>query len=76
VKVSAWRCRSAEDSRGLLVYFDPFLEDVSIRLLTAPERADRLTSQLSWSALPEPETAQLDLDYDPLHVELNGENGA
>jgi len=68
--VSAWRCRAAADSRGLLVYFDPFLEDVSIRALTAPERADRLTSPLSVSALPEPEPV-LDLDYDSLHTELN-----
>jgi len=76
MNVNAWRCRSAEDNRGLLVYFDPYLEDISIRLLTAPERADRLTHQLSWSALPETETYPLDLDYDSSHVELNGENGA
>ncbi len=68
--VSDWRMCSAQDGRGLLVYFDPFLEDVSIRLLTAPERADRLTSPLSVSASPVA-AAQLDLDYDPLHKELN-----
>jgi len=52
------------------MYFDPYLEDVSIRLLTAPERADRLTRPLSVSALPGQEYP-LDLDYDPLHIELN-----
>jgi len=71
VIVSDWRMCSAQDGRGLLVYFDPFLEDVSIRHLTAPERADRLTSPLSVSALPETETYPLDLDYDPTHTELN-----
>jgi len=71
VKVSAWRCRSAEDNRGLLVYFDPFLEDISIRLLTAPERADRLTSRVSVSASGPMADAQFDLDYDPKHIELN-----
>jgi len=53
----------------LLVYFDPFLEDVSIRVLTAPERADRLTGRVSVSAFePEPE---LDLFYDSAHIDLN-----
>ncbi len=61
---------AAQDGRGLLVYFDPFLEDVNIRLLTAPERADRLTSPLACAQSTETET-QLDLDYDPLHRELN-----
>ena len=60
---------AAHDGRGLLMYFDPFLEDVSIRCLTAPERADRLTRPLSVSALPETET-QLDLDYVPNHNEI------
>jgi len=56
----------------LLVYFDPFLEDISIRLLTAPERAARLVdSPVSVSALPETETFPLDLDYDSSHIELN-----
>jgi len=72
MNVSAWRVRAAEDSRGLLVYFDPFLEDVSIRVLTAPERADRLTSRVSVSASVEGE-AQFDLDYDEKHVLLNSE---
>jgi len=53
-----------------MVYFDPFLEDVSIRSLTAPERASRLTRSVSVSALVEVE-AELDLGYDPLHIELN-----
>jgi len=70
VIVSAWRCCAAQDGRGLLVYFDPYLEDVEIRLLTGPERADRLTSPLSLRAMPEPEL-MLDLDYDPTHTELN-----
>jgi len=55
----------------LLVYFDPYLEDISIRPLTAPERADRLTGRVSVSALVEGE-AQLDFDYDETHKELNG----
>jgi len=61
--------RAAEDGRGLLMYFDPYLEDVSLRALTAPERADRLTKGVSVSALVEVET---DADYDQLHIELNG----
>ncbi len=52
------------------MYFDPYLETPSIRLLTAPERADRLTRPLSVSASPEAE-AELDLAYDPNHIELN-----
>jgi len=51
------------------MYFDPFLEDVSIRCLTAPERADRLTRPLSVSA-SEPHAPQLDF-YDETHIELN-----
>jgi len=70
--IRGWRVSAAQDGRGLLVYFDPYLEDVSIRVLTAPERADRLTEGVSVSALVEGEGAQLDLDYDPLHTELNG----
>jgi len=67
MKVSAWRCCAAEDGRGLLVYFDPFLEDISIRLLTGPERADRLTRSVSVNALAE---VEVDLDYVPEHLEL------
>ena len=62
----------AEDGRGLLCYFDPFMEDVSIRQLTASERADRLTRPLACAQLIETETLPLDLDYDALHTELNG----
>ncbi len=67
--VSSWRVCAAEDGRGLLVYFDPYLEDVAIRHLTAPERADRLTSPLSVSAsvFDDP---QLDLDYVPNHNQV------
>jgi len=60
----------AQDGRGLLVYFDPYLEDVQIRHLTAPERADRLTKPLSVSASGPMADAQLDLDYVPNHNEL------
>ncbi len=67
--VSSWRVAAAQDGRGLLVYFDPFLEDVSIRSLTAPERADRLTSPLSVSASGF-DAPQLDLDYVPNHNEI------
>jgi len=70
VIVSDWRMCAAQDGRGLLMYFDPYLEEPSIRALTGPERADRLTSPLSVSALPEPEP-ELDLGYDPKHIELN-----
>jgi len=52
------------------VYFDPYLEDVSLRLLTAPERADRLTKPLSVSASGPMDDAPLDLDYVPNHMEL------
>jgi len=79
MKVNAWRMSAAHDGRGLLMYFDPFLEDVSIRCLTAPERADRLTRPLSVSAsgstleLPLEGLLPLetDADYDPTHTELN-----
>jgi len=54
-----------------MVYFDPFLEDVSIRVLTGSERADRLTSPLSVSAFETEAEIPLDLDYDSLHIELN-----
>jgi len=70
LKVSSWRVCAAEDGRGLLVYFDPFLEDVEIRHLTGPERADRLTSPVSVSASGF-DVPELDLDYDLLHKELN-----
>jgi len=70
MKVSAWRCRSAEDNRGILVYFDPFLEDISIRVLTAPERSARLTQGLACAQLNEDEEI-VDNDYDQLHIELN-----
>jgi len=68
--VSSWRVCQAQDGRGLLVYFDPYLEDVSIRLLTAPERADRLTRPLACAQSTETETYPLDLDYVPNHIEL------
>jgi len=55
MKVASWRCCSAQDDRGILVYFDPYLEDITIRVLTAPERADRLTGRVSVSALVEGE---------------------
>jgi len=71
VIVSSWRVCEASDGRGLLVYFDPYLEDVEIRHLTAPERADRLTSPLACAEVTETEP-ELDLDYDPTHKELNG----
>jgi len=66
-----WRIARAEDGRGLLVWFDPLLEDVTIRPLTAPERACRLTESLSVSAFENENDAQLDLDYDVKHKELN-----
>jgi len=68
--VSSWRVCHAQDDRGLLVYFDPFLEDVSIRTLTAPERADRLTRPLACAELTETEP-EFDFGYDALHIELN-----
>jgi len=51
-----------------MCYFDPYLEDISIRVLTAPERADRLTGRVSVSALVEVED---DSAYDEKHTELN-----
>ena len=65
-----WRMSVAHDGRGLLMYFDPYLEDVEIRCLTAPERADRLTRPLACAQLTETEP-EFDLDYDSLHRELN-----
>ena len=67
--VLSWRVCAAADGRGLLVYFDPYLEDVEIRHLTASERADRLTSPLSVSAsgFDDPD---LDRDYVPNHNQL------
>jgi len=53
--IASWRCCKATDDRGVLVYFDPYLEDITIRQLTAPERADRLTGHVSVSALVEGE---------------------
>jgi len=70
VSVLSWRISSAIDSRGLMCYFDPYLEDISIRVLTAPERADRLDSMGKRERVERNETT-LDLDYDPLHNELN-----
>ena len=66
---SSWRVIRAQDGRGLLVYFDPYLEDVDVRQLTGPERADRLTRMGSVSALIEIEN---DCAYDENHSELNG----
>jgi len=59
--IRSWRIARAEDGRGLLVWFDPMLEDVSVRTLTGPERAHRLTEYGSVSALPETETLPLGL---------------
>jgi len=68
VTVRSWRISSALDSRGLMCYFDPFLEDISIRVLTGPEKAARLTESVSVSALVEVED---DFAYDPEHVNMN-----
>jgi len=72
ISVLNWRVSPAIDNRGLMCYFDPYLEDVSIRVLTGPERASRLVDiPVSVSALDEGE-GQFDLDYDEKHKELNG----
>jgi len=68
VSVKNWRVSPAVDNRGLMCYFDPFLEDIEIRLLTGPERAVRLTESVSVSALVEVED---NIVYDPDHIELN-----
>jgi len=68
LNVRNWRVSAAHDGRGLLVYFDPYLEDVSIRALTGPERASRLAGSVSVSALVEVEE---DHDYDESHIQLN-----
>ncbi len=68
--VASWRVAEAHDGRGLLVYFDPFLEDVSIRTLTGPERASRLTRSVSVSALVE---VEVDAEYCSEHKQLNME---
>jgi len=52
-----------------MCYFDPYLEDISIRVLTAPERSARLVDiPVSVSALVEVED---DSDYDENHIQLN-----
>jgi len=56
VKVSSWRITSALDERGLMCYFDSFLEDISIRVLTAPERAARLDKSGKRERVEETET--------------------
>ena len=66
-EIRAWRVCQAQDGRGLLVYFDPYLEDVTIRHLTGPERADRLAGSLSLSASTE---AEADAAYVPDHNNL------
>jgi len=53
-----------------LCYFDPYLEDISIRVLTGPEKAHRLTELVACAPLDEDET-QLDIGYDLNHKELN-----
>ncbi len=68
--IASWRVCGAEDGRGLLVYFDPYLEDLALRYLTGPERADRLTRPLSLSAVDRDRDLQLDLDYVPNHNEI------
>jgi len=50
-----------------MCYFDPYLEDISIRVLTGPEKAARLTESVSVSALVEVED---DNDYVPDHNQL------
>ena len=65
--VRSWRISEAQDGRGLMVYFDPYLEDVSIRALTGPERARRFDKSVSVSALVEVET---DESYVQKHNEL------
>jgi len=56
VTVSNWRIVSALDDRGLMCYFDPYLEDISIRVLTAPERAARLDRSGKRERVEETET--------------------
>jgi len=69
--IRSWRIARAEDGRGLLVWFDPLLEDVSIRSLTGPERAARLTEPVSVSASENENDGQLSLDDHIKHKELN-----
>ena len=67
--VASWRICEAFDGRGLMMYFDPFLETPAVRPLTGPERARRLAESVSVSALVEVEE---DGTYDPTYIELNG----
>jgi len=54
-----------------MCYFDPMREDISIRVLTAPERAARLAGRVSVSAL-ETETRAVTGDQ----IQLFDENGS
>ena len=74
--VASWRICSAVDNRGLLCYFDPYTEDISIRALTAPERAARLDGSVSVSALDEDEDTLTDNRENTLFLQLEIEDGA
>jgi len=52
-----------------MCYFDPLLEDISIRVLTAPERAVRLDIVSKRERVDRIES-QLDLDYVENHNEV------
>ena len=68
VPVLSWRICGALDNWGLLCYFDPYTEDISIRQLTAPERAARLDGSVSVSALDEDEdTTSSSNEKTPFH---------
>jgi len=49
-KIRDWRLSQAEP-HGLLVWFDPYREDIMLRDLTDEERSVRLDTQVSVSAL-------------------------
>ena len=70
--VRAWRCSPAGDGRGVLVWFDPYLEDPSIRELTEEEKAIRLDRYGSVSALDEDEERALSAHKIPDQLWLDG----
>ena len=66
--IREWRVRAAEDTVGLLVWFDPFTERLELRDLREDELIDTLDKLGSVSALsPSRRTVDNQMDaFDPL----------
>ena len=57
IKVRGWRLCRAEDSQGMLMWFDPFHEQPLLRALTRDEKSVRLDEHGSVSGLDEDEVS-------------------